>query len=152
MDNFENVMADVKNSFAALMASPIHSISQLPREMPKAGIYLFSENGKALYVGRTNNMRNRLQFHTRDNHNQATLAFLLARRKTGRLKASYQKEGSRSDLLNDPIFRSAFDEARDRIKRMSVQFIEERDPIKQALLEIYVAYQVKAEYNDFDNH
>jgi hypothetical protein len=80
------------------------------------------------------------------------LAFLLARRKTGKLKASYQKEGSRSDLLNDPIFRSAFDEARVRIKGMSVQFIEEGDPIKQALLEIYAAFQLKAEYNDFDNH
>jgi len=35
---------------------------------------------------------------------------------------------------------------------MDVRFIEEENPIKQALLEIYVAFEVKAEYNDFDTH
>ena len=84
--------------------------------MPLAGIYLLSEHGKALYVGRTNKLRNRLQYHTRNNHNQATFAFLLARKKTGKIKASYQKSGSREDILTQPDFRSAFDAARQRIK------------------------------------
>ena len=57
-------------------------------------IYLFSQDGCPLYVGRTNNLRKRLQHHTRNNHNQATFAFLLARHETGNLKASYQPNGS----------------------------------------------------------
>lgn len=152
MDNFDKVVTEVKNSFGALLSSQIHKMGLLPEKMPKKGIYFFSENGKALYVGRTNNLRNRLQYHTRNNHNQATLAFILARRETGRTNASYQKKGSRSDLLNDPAFRLAFDKARARIQKMDVQFIEEENAIKQALLEIYTAFQVKAEYNDFENH
>lgn len=151
-ENFDQVMVDVKKQYEALLDAQVHKMEKLPQQMPKAGIYLLSEQGRALYVGRTNNLRKRLQYHTRNSHNQATLAFLLARRDTRKTKASYQKMGSRSDLLNDPFFRTAFDAARSRIKRMDVRFIEEENPIKQALLEIYVAFKVKAEYNDFDTH
>jgi len=74
-------------------------------------------------------MRKRLQYHTRNNHNQATFAFLLIREQTGNKKAFYNKEGSRDDLLNQPAFHSVFDSARERIKKMDVQFIEELNPI-----------------------
>jgi hypothetical protein len=124
----------------------------LPTQMPIAGVYLFSEKGNALYVGRTNNIRKRLQYHTRNNHNQATFAFLLARKETGNTKATYQPSGSREDLLTQSLFREAFDKARERIRNMDVQFVEETNPIRQALLEICAALQAGARYNDFDNH
>jgi len=120
--------------------------------MPEPGIYLFSEGGQPLYVGRTNRLRNRLQYHTRNNHNQATFAFLLARYQTGNLKASYKPEGSRKDLLENLEFRAAFDTARERIRKMDVQFVEEPDPIKQTILEVFTAFETEAEFNDFDNH
>jgi len=116
------------------------------------GVYIFSEDGHALYVGRTNNMRKRFQYHTRNNHNQAAFAFLLARAQTGNKKVTYKKEGSRDDLLSQSAFRSVFKSARERIKRMDVQFIEELNPIRQVLLEIFAFLQAKAKYNDFDNH
>ena len=152
MNNFDKAISDVKAKCSQLIASPKHRMSNLPKDMPNAGIYLLSENGVALYVGRTNKLRNRLQYHTRNNHNQATFAFLLAREKTGNIKASYQKAGSRTDLLTQPEFKSAFDFARARIKGMEVQFVEEIDPVRQALLEICTAMKVRAKYNDFDNH
>ena len=152
MNEFDQAVSDVKKKYSDLLASPKHRMDNLPKNMPLAGIYLLSEHGKALYVGRTNKLRNRLQYHTRNNHNQATFAFLLAREKTGKTKASYRKAGSRADLLTQPNFRSAFDAARQRIKEMDVQFVEETDPIRQALLEICTAVWVRARYNDFDNH
>jgi hypothetical protein len=151
-DNFDEVMVEVKRRYELLLNAQVYKVENLPRQMSKAGIYLLSEQGRMLYVGRTNNLRKRLQYHTRNSHNQATLAFLLARRDTGKTKASYQKVGSRLDLLNDPCFRKAFDAARSRIRRMDVQFMEEDNPIKQALLELYVAIELKAEYNEFDTH
>ena len=151
-DAFDELMGSVKCSFGALVAGPRHRLAELPRGMPKAGIYLLSERGRALYVGRSNNLWRRLQFHTRNNHNQATLAFLIARRKTGFVKASYQSKGSRQDLLRNPRFRAEFDVARERIWQMDVQFVEMRDPIKQTLLEVFAALQTGAQYNDFDNH
>ena len=149
---FDDIVAAVKRRFIELSESRKHQIARLPKQIPMAGIYLFSENGRPLYVGKTNSMRKRLQYHTRNNHNQATFAFLLARHKTGKLKASYQPKGSRQDLLNDPDFRAAFDSARERIRYMDVQFVEETDPIRQTILEVYAAFETKAEFNDFDNH
>ena len=54
--------------------------------------------------------------------------------------------------MKDPDFRSAFDKAREQIRGMDVQFIEETDLTRQALLEICAALHAEATYNDFDNH
>jgi hypothetical protein len=35
---------------------------------------------------------------------------------------------------------------------MSVRFVEETDPIRQCLLEVYVAVVLNARYNDFDTY
>jgi len=35
---------------------------------------------------------------------------------------------------------------------MDIWFVEEKEPVGQALLEIYAAYVSKAKYNDFDTH
>jgi len=35
---------------------------------------------------------------------------------------------------------------------MGVRFVEETDPMKQALLEIYAAVVLKTLYNDYDTH
>ncbi|MCX6096592.1 MAG: GIY-YIG nuclease family protein [Candidatus Bipolaricaulota bacterium] len=126
-------------------------MSALPDDLPLAGIYLFSEDGQTLYVGRTNRLRRRLQDHARNSQNQATFAFLLAREETSK-KAAYRTRSSRRDLMKDPDFRSAFDKARERIRGMDVQFVEETDPTRQALLEICAALRAEATYNDFDNH
>jgi hypothetical protein len=151
-DRFDSVLVAVRQKLKALSASPKHHISALPKNMPTKGIYLFSERGRPLYVGRSNNLRRRLQNHTRNQHNVAAFAFLLARRRTGNLRASYTKKGSRLDLIRNPIFREAFDAARARIRKMDVQFIGEPDPVRQAVLEIYTAVQTQARFNDFDNH
>ncbi|HEX9871747.1 MAG TPA: GIY-YIG nuclease family protein [Candidatus Tectomicrobia bacterium] len=151
-DQLDIIVAEVKRKVNELLSSPKMEITRLPADMPMAGIYLFSEGGLPLYVGRTNNLKKRLQYHVRSNHNQATFAFLLARHETGRLKATYRRQGSRPDLLNERRFRVAFDAARKRVRMMEVRFIGETDPIKQALLEIFTALQTRARYNDFDNH
>lgn len=152
MDRFDSVMQSVRNKFAELVASPKFTVSSLPADMPEPGIYIFSERGVCLYVGRTNKLRNRLLYHTRANHNQATFAFLLARRETGKLKPSYRPEGSRRNLLEDPDFRASFDAARNRITKMDVQFVEEDDPVNQTILEVFAAVEMQAKFNDFNNH
>ena len=152
MNEFAKAVSDVEEKCSKLLASPRYRMHDLPGDMPLKGVYILSEDGRPLYVGRTNKLRNRLRYHTRNNHNQATFAFLLAREQTGKKKATYQKAGSREDLLTQPEFKSAFDAARQRIQKMDVQFVEERDPVRQALLEICTALRVEARYNDFDTH
>jgi predicted GIY-YIG superfamily endonuclease len=150
---FKSFISDVEQQYERLLSCHPFPCASLPRQLAKTkGIYLFSENEVPLYVGRTNDLRRRLQNHTRRSHNTATFAFLLARQATGRQR-TYQPVGSRADLLkNDAAFAAAFDAALMRVKKMNVQVVREDDPIKQALLEIYAAFVSGAKHNDFDNH
>jgi hypothetical protein len=123
--------------------------------MPERGVYLLSEGEHNLYVGRSNNIRKRIARHCKPGatHRMAAFAFRLAREATGHKKASYKKgEGSRAALMDDPLFVDAFSSAKQRIRKMHLRFIEETNPVQQALLEIYVAVVLATPYNDFDNH
>ncbi len=83
----------------------------------------------------------------------AAFAFRLAREATGNLRASYKKgEGSRAGLMENPAFAGAFTLAKGRIREMDLRFVDESDPVRQTLLEVYVAVVLKTPYNDFDNH
>jgi len=127
----------------------------LPKAMCKKGVYLLSEGEKHLYVGRSNEIKKRIGRHCLPGatHRMAAFAFRLAREATGNLKATYKKgAGSRAALIENEDFLRAFNEAKARIRQMSVRFVEEPDPIKQALLEIYVSVVLQTPYNDFDNH
>lgn len=127
----------------------------LPLSMPGAGVYLLSERGRHLYVGRSNNIRGRLARHCRPGatHRMAAFAFRLAREDTCNLRASYRRDdGSREALMQDATFAAAFKASKVRIGRMEIRFVEEADPTRQALLEIYVAVVLQTPYNDFDNH
>jgi hypothetical protein len=67
-------------------------------------------------------------------------------------KATYMPDGSRRALLTNPAFKAEYERAKDRIRRMHVRYVHEPDPLRQALLEIYVAIAAEARYNDFDTH
>ena len=127
----------------------------LPAKMFPKGVYVWSEGGNHLYVGRSNDIKKRIARHSRPgaSHRMAAFAFRLAREATGNLKATYKKgEGSREALMEDKSFVAAFDDAKARIRKMSLRFVEENDTVRQALLEIYVAVTLNTPYNDFDNH
>lgn len=151
---FRALVESLEPKMQVLLSAPPVRFAQLPRLMPDRGIYLFSEGGHHLYVGRTNRLKKRLQNHCRPSgtHFSATFAFRMARRETGRLKASYAAAGSRAALCDDPLFAPAFVAAKRRVAAMDIQYVEEPDPVRQALLEIYVATALRTPFNDFDNH
>jgi hypothetical protein len=138
-----------------LIRCPPLSYGELPRDMPLSGVYLFSEEGRHLYVGRSNGLRSRYGRHCRPGatHRQAAFAFLLARESTGRTKASYKAgTDSRAGLMLDPGFEQARRDAKKRIREMQYRFVEETDQNRQALLEIYCAIVLATPYNDFGTH
>jgi hypothetical protein len=137
-----------------LAMHPLH-YGTLPRDMPKSGVYLFTEKGRHLYVGRSNVLRGRYGRHCRPGatHRQAAFAFQLARETTDRITASYRAgEGSRAGLMLDPVFAAAFTAAKERIRGMEYRYVEEADQNRQALLEIYCAVVLDTPYNDFGTH
>ena len=127
----------------------------LPCNMPLSGVYLFSENGKPMYVGRSNVLRKRHGRHCLPGatYKQAAFAFQLAREATGKIKAAYVAgKDSRKGLMEDPAFAAAFKAAKERIRKMDYRYVEEPDQNRQALLEIYCAVVLSTPYNDFKTH
>src|SRR3954447_10430476 len=98
---FATLVEKLAPKLERLLAMGPLAYGALPRDMPKSGIYLFTENGRHLYVGRSNVLRGRHGRHCRPGatHRQAAFAFQLARETTGRTKASYRPgDGSRAGL------------------------------------------------------
>jgi len=153
-ERFRHFIEQLDVQFKRLKLMDPVKVSNLPRLMPTSGIYLFSERNHHLYVGRSNRLRTRIQEHSRPSsgHNSAPFAFLLTRYKLGLTKASYQFNGSRFELEKDPKFAEEFTKSKDRVRRMDIQYVEENDQMKQALLEMYVAIALHTKYNDFDTH
>lgn len=151
---FAALVESLEPKYQSLVTMRPVKYGALPREMPVRGIYLFSEGPEHLYVGRTNRLRARLRGHCMPSgsHFTATFAFRIARKTTGKIRASYAKLGSRADLVQDPVFAPAFKAAKRRIAVMDLRFVEELDPTCQALLELYTATVLKTPFNDFDNH
>ena len=151
---FRDLVASLEPKHRVLLEMEPVRFGSLPKEIPERGIYVFSEGGQHLYVGRTNGIRRRLQNHCRlsGTHYTATFAFRIARQTTGQTKASYAKAGSRDQLSKDPVFGPEFKRAKQRVNTMDIRFVEETDAVRQALLEIYVALALETTFNDFDNH
>ena len=151
---FATVIEELDPAFQRLLAMPAVKPLALPKDAPASGVYLFSESARPLYVGRSNRIRKRLSNHCRKSatHRMAAFAFRLAREMTNNLNATYTTEGSRRELMAIPKFTKAFEEAKARIREMDVRYVEETDPTRQCVLEIYVAVALQTPYNDFDTH
>jgi hypothetical protein len=117
----------------------------------KPGIYCFSEGGQALYLGRTKDFSKRYKNHCSESsgENTAAFAFILARKSTDREKPTYGKIGSRKDLIKDPVFLTAFQHAKQRIRNMEVRFVEIDDPNLQHLFELYASIELNSTFNKF---
>lgn len=154
--NFVNAIKSLNSSFERLLAMEPAGYRRLPKNMPKPGVYLFSEGGNHLYVGRSKDIRKRYGRHHRPSakQNMASFAFLLARETTGLTEAAYNRPGkhSRKDLMKIPEFADAFEDVKARIKTMHFRFVEETDQTRQALLEIYCAVVLETPYNSFATH
>ena len=153
-ESFKRYTDAIHGSYERLMEMQPVTIPALPKSAPSNCIYLFSEAAQHMYVGRTRRLRQRMRQHSTPGarHNQAVFAFRLAREATGNTEAAYTPDGSRAALLADSNFATAFSDAKERVRRMDVRYVEETDPLRQALLEIYVAVVLGTPYNDFDTH
>jgi hypothetical protein len=121
--------------------------------LPQKGVYVFYERGKPMYVGRTNNMSDRLNRHSRPSsrHNSATFAFNIAKREA--IKRGMNVQMDRNQLQVVSAFSKLFYEAKARVSKMPVRVIQINSPIEQTLFEVYAAICLNTrQYNDFDTH
>ena len=147
--DFDEMVDEAKKLHAALMRMPPVTRDMLG-DCDFPGVYLFTENGKDLYAGRTRRLRKRLLEHTRPSVTDAPFAFRLARKSTGKLNASYKSdEDSRKKLMKDPHFMAVFAKEKERIAKMSIRYVRVDDATTQALLEIYTSTALDTPHNEF---
>jgi predicted GIY-YIG superfamily endonuclease len=143
-DQLPKLMEQLKNSNLI----PTNSLQTVPAK----GIYVFYENEKPVYVGRSNNIKARIQHHCRPSsgHGSATFAFILAREDADKLGINTKIE--RKILEVESRFSDLYSKAKTRVSRMHVKAVEIDDPILQTLFEVYAVVDLQTKYNVFDNH
>ncbi len=119
-------------------------------QMPKKGIYVFFENSKPIYVGRSNRLKQRIKEHSQTSSDRysATLALKIAKRNTSDMRRNGRKQ-TNEQLMKNSVFRKEFEAAKDRIARAKIRFIEIEDQDEQAMFEIYATLKLDTELNDF---
>ena len=148
---FEVIINQIPDLMQQLVESPLRKRDSLA-DIPKKGIYVFYENEKPIYVGRSNKLKERIQQHSRKSsfHNSATFAFILAKEKAN--EQGIDIKIKRKALESDSTFINIFLEQKERVSGMKVRVIEINDPIIQTIFEVYVSMELNTEYNVFDNH
>jgi predicted GIY-YIG superfamily endonuclease len=127
------------------------------QNIPKRGIYVFYEDNKPIYVGRSKNLRQRFRQHGQpsSDHHSATFAFMIAKQDAEKNGVKMKKNGknkTRKELQDDDHFSPYFINAKKRVSDMQVQVIPMEDAIEQTLFEVYAALELNTEYNKWDTH
>ena len=158
MHNFEQIIGEMPLLLNKLNNSLIFRKDEIGMGhviVPRMGIYVPHENNRPIYVGRSNNIKQRLSGHGSQSSDRfsATFAFRLAiKAYEGRFQKS-AKGIRRKDLEKDTNFIIMFREAKTRVAEMGIKAIEIDDQITQTIFEVYAAIKLETlEFNSFDNH
>lgn len=151
---FATAAGELHDRLVTLLNCTPFRYASKPRGLPARVVYLFCDDQTPLYVGRSKKFRRRLGNHCRRSStaNQSSFAFQLARQEAGIDAASYSGPHTRKNLMQTPGFVAGFARAKVRLNSLDIRYVEEPDPLRQALLEIYCAVALETPYNDFDTH
>lgn len=158
MNTFEQIIDEMPLLLEELSNKPMFKKDEIGRGqvfVPKKGIYVLFENSKPIYVGRSNNIKQRLSGHGNQGSDRfsATFAFRLAIEEYERKYRKSTKGIRRQDLENDQDFTIIFKEAKAKVAEMGIKAVEINEPITQTIFEVYAAMKLGTlEFNSFENH
>jgi predicted GIY-YIG superfamily endonuclease len=152
----------LKFGFGKIIKSMPRLFDQLSRQdclerkkcsrLPKKGVYVFFEDSKAIYVGRSKNIPKRILTHGRPScgHNSASFAFLLAKEQARKLGLNTKM--SRAALQKNSRFNRIYKQQKERVARMKVKAVAIPDAETEAIFEIYASRRLGTRYNEFNTH
>lgn len=149
---FSKLINQLPGLLEDLITSPLVERSNLG-SLPEKGVYVFYEDKRPIYVGRTNRMRDRIREHGQPSGTSytATFAFRLAKEKAETKDVDLKKLNKQ--LEKDPVFDNLYSKEKDRVSHMSVRTVEITKQDLQTLFEIYAIIGLgTTKYNDFDTH
>ncbi len=136
-----------------LLACPPHRRA-FDRAPKQPGIYLYSDGGRHLYVGRTRNLASRWGQHTAPSSgiNSAAFAFNVAKRQAE--AAGVDVTVARQALAQDAVFAAAFADAKAAVRAMDYRYVVVTSPVLSTVGEVYAAMLLGTEgdYNLFETH
>ena len=168
------MLAKLPKLLDKLLCQDLVDQEPLPSEVHGKGVYVFYEHEKPLYVGRSDDIRERIQVHSRPSSaaGSANFAFILTRDRWNIWDGPYwrgplPKEGSNAskktksiknkkgtltkelsltqkNLLADADINRDFECQKKRVKRMQVRVIQMDDPPKQFMQATFEIYAAKA--------
>lgn len=127
---------------AADFALPGMGLLGLKKKYPKiagecSGCFVLIENGKPVYVGMSRKVYKRLFFLLKQARDYtSTLADMLAHDKV-------PLEGCWYDKMQTPGFKAAYEEAKERMKRMQVAVVEVKGDMELYIFAAYCAQHLK---------
>jgi predicted GIY-YIG superfamily endonuclease len=121
--------------------------AKLGKRKDFSGCYVLLRDRKPFYVGISRGVIGRLRQHgTGKTHFDASLAYRMACEKV-------PHKVTRSAAMADPVFRNAFDEAKELLMGSSVAFVEVQNALELYLFEAYCAMELDTcEWNTFRTH
>jgi hypothetical protein len=136
-----------------MLKSLFGTVAEARSQPPLSGVYSFFDQIDPIYIGRTNKrgLGPRMKNHLTPSHNQAVLAFKIAKKKLG-LGTVYSGEGTRQRLMGNSEFLSIFRDQIAYVSSLSVRFVEITDSDDQYVFEYYASKRLKTPFNDFDTH
>ena len=155
---FNQSVAKMPELFKVLESKPfltrdnLGDIGKDPEKVHQEGVYVFYDNGKAIYVGRSNRLKTRLKEHSQEGFNRsATLAIRMAKKNMPTLQNEERKPSVGQLIKKNSVFREKFKAAKDKIAGMEIRCVEIPDQIEQAMFEMYAILELNTEFNDFKN-
>lgn len=160
---WDKLLKQLPDYLKQLEKSPVYGRG-LDREPPPRthGVYLFTEKGRHLYVGRCgvterarasgnghSNFRTRLAGHTRPSsgHNQATFAWRLTLQALG--KSIEALPATRLERQLDKRFAAEFRRQKERVTRMDFRVVEIDDDFESYVFEPYAAAMLGTTFNSW---
>ena len=148
---FQKITKKMEPLLDELLASPKMTLDQL-REVPDKGVYIFYENDKPVYVGRSNRVRNRIKEHGADSsgHESATFALKLLRKDLND-PGGHSPKYSRKTIVDCPELNQQFAEKRKLVQEMQFQVVAISDHPTQYIFEAYAIISLgTTEFNSFE--
>lgn len=122
-------------------------LQALDRRGDFPGCYVFIHREKPEYVGISRSVLKRLVQHLNyDSHYSASLVYRMA-------TEDYPHEMKRDQAMRDEQFKAAFLSAQDRLRKMTVAWVEIQNDLELYLFEVFAAMRLNTEtWNTFRTH
>lgn len=114
------------------------ALSELNLSEDFQGVYVILHSNQVIYVGISQKVIQRLIQHTKGiNHNQASLAYKIAKKQSGH-------NGGRREL--------ALDRGKEFLQECTFAFMKLTNPVERNLFEAFLIMHYKTKFNDFETH